>query len=782
MSIKINMTGSGELGSTAPGWNVQEFATPVVIGNTSGGTGSASFNAAEKQDSLFSINNNITTTDEALGQISGVIKSVSQTGMGVSVSHDTKLSIFDVNSDIPALGVGSPYSAMDICNQVSRRQILLSKDTGYFYSLGGHSAGFDSAGNLAYSEPISGSYTDYNPSTGKYDVINFFGQRGNIWANSFTNISGKIWATFVYGDNFSLDEANPTSRLALKSKLNSSDLTLSWSVGPFDTNVGSGYSASIVVDYSARTLSLGGEYLPGGMWTDWGQTKTIPVGINLDEEIALFIEHTVVDGYIDYIFNVKICNTSNYSLTETISITLDAVHAPDMGPWAISGNVRSIYRDTGKSLPSGWISEYEVPETYVVNTTSPLSGPVPAQKNVNVWQYLQDACAAYSAEIAIVNDELIMRDIGQRFIQIDNKTTPTISASTNFSGRNVEIKYSNSSNVVNGEFYDARSDNNRVISVNSDETITTTVSVNGTPAFLSQPTHTSSLTLGEGQYYVVASNGSPIPVDMWSNYGGNVSVSVNQDTPNSIDITLTGPSRSDGVFGPSGASYVEPYKLAYTADGADYAALSIKGYGVLFQESTLKLATAADQTKVFQDVAKTVVNPFISTVEQAYDRGIFVSQEAAGPKLSISLNIPISALEGFGLTCGSLIRYRDSIYRIDSASIGNLVVNINASRHVLVEDFDNLWAGKTVLAHDLMWSGTETSDQVIAPLRYIGDDESVLMFLDTDVNPYYDFTGDPEISVFPDTDNNPYYADGGNLEGEDIIKLDTDTNPYDESI
>lgn len=784
MGIKIKtMTGSGEFGQLAPGWSVQEYITPVVIGNTSGGTGNVSFNASARETSLLAVNNNITTTEESLGDITGVIKSVSETGLSVSISHDTELSVFDVNADIPALGAGSVYAAMDICNQVSRRQVLLTRDAGYFYSLGGHSAGFDPEGNLAYSEPVFGTYTDYNPSTGNYDVISFSGQRGNIWANSFAAIGTKLWATSVYGDNFSLDADKPTSRLALKAMLNGADLSLGWSVEPFDTNLGSGYSAGILVDYSTREISLGGEYLPGGMWDNWGETKTIPLGIDLDEEIALFIEHTVDDSYIGYSFNVKICNTSDYTTTETISISLDAVHAPDMKPWVITlGNVRSIYRETGLNLDAGWVAEYETDETYSVTADMAMNGPVPAQKAVNIWQYLQDACAAYSAEIAIVNDELIVRDIGQYVIGIDNKTVPPVSANTNFSGRHVEITYTNSSNVVSDEFYNARADSNRVLSVNSEETVVTTIEVKGSPAFLEQPSHVASLTLGVGQYHVVDSNGLPIPVNMWSNYGGNVSVSVSQETPNSIDVTITGPSRSDSIFGPDGSSYVEPYKLAYSADSADYAALSIAGSGVLFEAETLKLATAADPAKVFQDIAKSVANPFISTAAQAYDRGIFVAQEASGPRVTISLSVPISALQGFGLTAGSLISYRDSIYRIDTASISNMSVGLEASRHVTVGDFDAVWNNKLISQHDEVWMGYDTADQVIMPLRYIGDDESVLMFLDTDVNPYYGFNGEPEISVFQDTDAIPYYADGGNLEGEDTIKLDADTNPYDENI
>jgi hypothetical protein len=196
----------------------------------------------------------------------------------------------------------------------------------------------------------------------------------------------------------------------------------------------------------------------------------------------------------------------------------------------------------------------------------------------------------------------------------------------------------------------------------------------------------------------------------------------------------------------------------------------------------LKIRTAADDTKVAQDIAKTINNPFITTKQAAYDRGEWAIVEASGPKVTLNASIPVTSVQGFGLVAGSLIHYRDSIYRVTDATIGNLVVSFNASRHVTVDDFDLVWAGKTVGSHDLMWLGYDTADQVIAPLRYIGDNESVLMFLDTDVNPYYDFTGEPEISVFQDTDTNPYYEEGGNLEGEDTIKLDTDENPYDEDV
>ena len=123
MSIKVAMTGSGSIGELIPGWSVQEFATPVIIGNTAGGTGNVSMNAKALDDSLFVVNNNIVTTEDTLGSIFGVVKTVSQTGINVSVSHDTPLSIFDANFTIPALGAGGVYPAVDLCSQLTGRDI-----------------------------------------------------------------------------------------------------------------------------------------------------------------------------------------------------------------------------------------------------------------------------------------------------------------------------------------------------------------------------------------------------------------------------------------------------------------------------------------------------------------------------------------------------------------------------------------------------------------------------------------------------------------------------------
>jgi hypothetical protein len=401
-----------------------------------------------------------------------------------------------------------------------------------------------------------------------------------------------------------------------------------------------------------------------------------------------------------------------------------------------------------------------------------------------MWEYIQQACSAFDLEVASIDSTLIVRPTGLEELTIDNKTVPTIAPNATLTGRSVEVVFTNAMNIVNEELYNARSDNNRIISVNVNEQITTTVTISGTPTVVFLPQRTTAIPNGFGQYSVIDSKGTPVPEYLFAAAGGRLDVQINQEVPNAIDITLYAPasnfvSGGGTPFGGTNPLYPGPYKLAYNAAGNDYAALSILGVGVKTTPETLKILTAADPEKTAQDVAKTITNQFIVSKEQAYDRGMWAVTEASGPRVTMSTSLPISTLTSFGYAGGSLIRYRDSIYRIGDATIGNLGMNFNSSRFVRVSDIDELWDGKAVGLFDAMWEGYDSSDFVIAPLRYVGDNESVLMFLDDDVNPYYDFDGDPEISVFPDTDYNPYYEDGGNLEGEDPVYLDTDSNPYD---
>jgi hypothetical protein len=532
-------------------------------------------------------------------------------------------------------------------------------------------------------------------------------------------------------------------------------------------------------------MYLTGNYRQAGILKGIDAFTDFPAEVDFDKEFAIFIEYTrPVTGNV-YSISVHACNTDDYDNYGSIEVSFTADYSNYNDNWYVTGRCRSVYRHQNSYDAPFVPVDYEKPVSYVIDTSVELNGPVVARANENMWEYLQVACSAYHKELSLYDDAVTIRDIGIREVDITNIVgAPTVTPSVILSGRNVEINYSNAYNVDNQELYNAYKDDNRVLSVKAGETITTKIEVDGTPAFIRVPQRSTTPPAGLNEYCVIDNNGLQIPPELWEKYGGRLSVYVDDEILNAITVTLVGPSSTDGTFNdivspPATALYPGPYKIAYSSGDTDYAALSIVGSGVRFRQKTLKMLTGVDPSKVSRDVAKTITNPFIATETQAYDRGIWASLEASGPRVIISGSISVQAQMHFGLVAGSRVRYRDSIYRITDVSIGNLAVNFTAARHVTVDDFDTLWNGKPVGVHDLMWLGYDASDHIIAPLRYIGDDESVLMFLDTDVNPYYDFNGEPEISVFPDTDMNPYYEDGGNLEGEDPIYLDDDTNPYD---
>lgn len=987
MSVKVSMKGSGEIGEITPGWSVQEYATPLTIGEYAGGTGQVSISAKAKAESAFIINNNATTSCDNFSNnsiVSGVINSVSLSGMNASFSHGNVLTKFDAEYSIPPLGAGGVEPAINLINQLSGNSVGLRLGSGYYYSLAGHSVGFDANGRQVVPFEWSGKYSD------NFILKDYINQTGTIFADSWVSQDGHVWAQNVVGDSFSEDYSKPSSRVYFKAKLNGDRIIWGATVGnPNGGNNNEGaQSIGVEIDYASERLSASYLAIIGGS-EDYDYNEVSLSALNLDEEIAVFIEYLKpISNSGNHVLSVSVVNTSDYANVVSCAVNYDSFKNFN-NSWTIravtnqvfldpedvvipsESLIRAIYRADDAGLPSGspvtvdtnyiinpsfelnlnnweafgntvtgftqastayagtksaklsridefnswdgikqridfpiaiegqinfsayikaqagsatgqiWVEqydandvliystrddpysysdyanvdastwtrinvifgqypsaayallkigtryyttdllidavaltaggqprtyfdgdtadsgvytysyasngesieqvsasalnrEYENSSTYAVTNVTKIGGPVPATRT-NAWQYIQDACSAFGDEISIINDTIVIHDAGQNIVNIENTIgIPSMSVSTSFSGRSVEVVYSNAVNAVNKEFYNARADDNRIIAVKYGETITTTVAIEGTPVIVNQPTYSLTAVSGVGQYRIISSSTSTSPIiseQQWKDYGGNLIIKISDTAENSIDIILVGPSIE--IPGHTG-----PYKLAYTS-GNDYAALSVTGSGVLTDVKKLKLYTGADPEKVTQEVAKTITNQFVDTLERAYDRGIFASMNAAGPKVTLSLSVPTSAITALGVTPGSTVKYLDSIYRVSDLTIGNLATSLNIARHVSVNDFDEVWNNQIVGTFDTLWDGYDTSDNVIKPLWFIGDDEGVVMMLDTDVNPYYDVAGDPTISVFPDADANPFYLDGGNIEGEDPVYLDVDNNPYD---
>ena len=971
MAIKVDMSGSGEIGEIQPGWSVSESATPVTIGETGSGTGSVSLAAGKKPTSLLVVNNDIITEDDQLGSISGVVNTVNDQGASVSLTHSTLLSDFNIEKNIPELSAGSPFTALDLCTQLVGQNRLRSDLRGWFGSLAGHSVLFDASGGRVFGDTYYATYEFYNNSTGKFEKQIVSSATNSVFADDFEYLpNGILYANGVDGESFTPDPAvENTFHVAFK--IPNINFPTVWSFRGLPSSSGSdlGFTASVSIYNTGgfKFLNVMFDYWSGGLRTIEEQTVEIPAsssdefyvfikyayepsdsGVNnfilsasvqpsgdidtltgyttASSSIALFTRPTWyekwnISGYVRSVWSyseilnieepvrgdllrtnwmenssfessnlsaytiycsnvdgefvektvtrdsnkkwignnslkitpsapayaitiesakyIPVSGSSRYAISNyflknsslqnldlynfidyydsnknyistggfrrefisgTVShLTWSRITATSISPsnaaYAIpkirvtnfnteNANITfyidalqfEMVESSFDALPTSYfdgsftllgrdydfeiIQEIEISREYeLVAITSPdipfrydseiniskestnvLGGPA-IGFNGNMWEYLQNACAAYNQEIALVDNLITLRDVGSNEIDLTNVVaSPAITPSSTFSGKAVDIVYTNAKKVSDAEVYDAYDDDNRIITVKSKEVVQLTVAANAYVSSVLPPLRKFSLPNADGYYIVSDNTGTPVggtsANTAWEDYGGKVEVSINLDVPGSIDIKVTGPFQEI-------PAYPGPYKLAYSDGSNDYAAFSVTGRGITNDSETLSLQTAADRTKSKQDVAKTINNPFIDTLEMAYDRGVWASAEAAGPRVALSGNIPASSIEGFGLVAGSLIRYNDSQYRVTDATIGNLGVSFNAVRYVTVEEFDALWDGKTVSYHDGVWYGFDSQDQTIIPFYGLNIVDGYIGF-DTDNNPYLKVTGTGE--------------------------------------
>lgn len=784
MALEMSMSGSGTLGEILPGWNISEYATPHTLGEYAGGTGTVNFTAKANSDSLFVLNNNIITAESTIGDsMSGYINSVSQTGSAVSITHSNQLAIYDAERFIPPVLARDAVSAVDLCTQLAGKPSL-TKANGTFYSLAGHDSGFSNEVIKAGVNPVYKPVLE-NPEYNYYlndgvDVTenyeNFVTSYGGGF--SFNATSGKMYANVARGDTFSVS-GNNRSTVAYKTFGNSNfNFGTKSRVG----GVRLDSEFTIDVDYATATVTITAHTLFNTSLSIPGTTNTTSASLtgslSADEEYVLFITYMR-----DYGFSVAMCSASDYFYdTCYTSVAVPTLSAYNSRPWFINGTVRAVWTSYDTATNSAGNleltpSEYEaVNYNYVTSrSTAEMNYPIAGVRK-NMWQYIQDACVACGQEVAIVNDVVTVRWSAQQSENIIDITNivgaPTVSPASTLTGRAVNIEYTNSEYIVSDEIYNAYTENADVITVEAGKINSVKVQTNSYFTFIYPMEYDSaySFPAALGTYSVSDTNGLPVGAGTeWLDYGGSLTVSIDEEDPTILNVTVIGPRIN--IPGHDG-----PYKIAISDGNKDFPALSVWGTGVKKNPNTLSLITSVDPIKVSQNVSSTISNPFIVNLTQAYDSGISASIVASGPNVTFSGTIPISAVNGLGLTPGGIVKYNNSKYRIVDVSINNIGISFNASRYVTVNSFENSWALKTVQYHDFEWSNYETQDHFIAPLMF--ETGQIYVFTDTDSVPYFNDVSDDAYSILIDTDGNPYIEYTENDPNSILLYLDNDFVPY----
>lgn len=744
--LTFTVGGNGILGDVEPGWSEQEFATPVNPNERAGGTGTVSFAAKDVAAGVLAINKAVTSEYAPLGQVEGVVRTASKTGQRVSVTHDNKLARYNAVRTMPPMLSASVPGCLELADQFLGLGSGFNPGTtgdqnsgGLYWSLNGHTYGIDANGDPATTTSENLNYQVYNPSTTGFDQRTKTLYFGTLGATNFTTLNGKAYASNVTGDNFvmrqsqglftGLEHDQTKFILMGKSMLNGQDLVFGIDGQPSGPADGDYYvPITVTIDESAASGIIALECRSGGIRTNFSTTFSL-ASLDLTEEIAfrIYINRTPDSAFpfFPLVVTLAVCNTSNYS--SVVAGVLNA--SPDLqpiwyDPWTISGNVRALWRRNdlvSTSNVSGWPlaerQDWELAPSFAV-TGTPATGEPSIGYTGAVWDWLQDACAAYGWEIGLDGDVVTARPVGTRTLDTANfAASPTLTPTTTRTGRSVDVVWNNASVVVGGEVYDARSDDNRIVSVGAAQETVTRIQTNAYLTSIVQPTRTTTFIPGQGTYYVIDSTGLPIVANQWEDYGGALSVAIDNAEAGTIEVTFTGPREQI-------PSTTAPYSLAVSDGQNQYAALSIVGSGVVADPQTLNLLTGADPTITQQEVAFTVNNAFINTPEQAYDAGIWAAVDASGPRVTYTIDVPTLNVTGFGDAAGALIQAEDSTYRVTDATLSRTSTTINAVRHATVGTFDDGWAGETVADHDTYWNTFLCEDQRILP--YAGTPEATL--------------------------------------------------------
>lgn len=740
MALNVTVTGKGTIGDITQGWSVDEYTTPVNPIESAGGTGAVNFSAGAKPESLLLVSGSSTSGNE-LGTISGKITSVSQSGLGVSFVQDNKLSRLDVDRVIPPMQAGSVPGALDLVDQLTGT-VRLNQEPGVFFSMAGHCAGFDSSGGLVTFGQSSVTYRYYDATSGafKKSVIPFY--RNAVWATQYNLFGSSQYAKNMTGDSFQIIDkytgyfwntsknSYTKNRVALKTVLNGANILFEVVGGPDDSNLGTGQVATVKIDPVAATLTVEATYRSGGVPTT--TTSTVATtGLNLANELAVFIEFTydetnatpVADGYL---LNVNVCNTSDYAT----KVHTNIFYGPDgmdlwFEPFTVSGNTRAVWREE-KYFGAKWdvdlvLFDWENPPQFTTVGAQVPSSPVIGFEG-NCWQYLQAACATYLWEITLISDSITCRPVGSASITpTEYVGAPSIVPSISSSARQVDVNYTGAKVVEKAEVYNAKADNNQILSVGVAQTTVTTVGGDSYLQTVIKPSRVTSITPPVGTYVVIDSTGLMIVAEQWEDFGGDLSVALDPNARGGITVTLTGPR----IEIPSTTA---PYSVAVSDGENQYAALSILGTGITTTPGVLNLLTGADPAKIKQEVGSTITSPFIATETLAYTTGIRSSVEMGGPKVNLSMVLGLKHVTGFGVTPGALIRYGKSQYRVLSSTLSAKSVQVEAVKNVTVAEFDAIYINQNVSEHDKVWAGYTCSDQDIFPFKQPEPDPNSLGF------------------------------------------------------
>lgn len=778
MTVNLNLTGAGTVGGILPGWRVQEDATPVAPGDSSGSVGQVSLTMAHGEDSEFILDNDSVFVHDRLGSIPGKVLSLGSDG--ATEATDTTLG---VNTSTPLTKLAFERTAHPVGTHFLDYAGI--EDVGYPVDMepvgiASHSDGSTSyliagSGNPAYIKKISpASVTTVVPitavtnnnqmalavdSSNNYYTVNVFYNTGS--GNTETTIRKYAptggapiltWGSIGSGNGqFAINSSwfyNPlhfsdyTGTLFVADYSNSrvQEFTtagvfvrafaafgpLSVTTGP--NNIYTSHNNPTLPDYRKWTLT--GTAVSTSPISGTLDDSPYDIAVSNDGQSLFSLRYSYVTSTAPQYSLIRIDTGTlrevditrvTGKIARTISVgrvfmTLLINDPPTYSTITGGPSDRYIYANT---TARGAVAYYLAlvgiyTSIYAAQEQANFSMLVPGWAG-NVWDKLKQFCTVHNVQIDVINGIITVNPVGVRIIPLDNVASGSVNLTV--SGQSpavaLDITYQNPSVVQNQTIYDSAVAG-QVLSVDVGQTTTQTIKTQVYSAIINQPIGIWWLAgVFPGNFTVIDSSSPPMNMQpvTYQELGMSVYVAQNIDDPMALDVTLTGPAVTvPGTVG--------PYRLASAVGSVVTPSFSVTGDGLRVNPDTLTLLTGAAENKPHSEKGPASDSPFMDTLTRAYDRGVWASQPAAGPEITLTLTLPTSVFSGFGLISGSRVTFKESIYRIVSARVGNATTDLTLARHISVNDWIG-YGGYTTGQFDTFWAANQVGDFTIKPLRAI---------------------------------------------------------------
>jgi hypothetical protein len=303
--------------------------------------------------------------------------------------------------------------------------------------------------------------------------------------------------------------------------------------------------------------------------------------------------------------------------------------------------------------------------------------------DVNILNRLRQMLSAKQVEMSLVSNNIVLRPLRQR--ALETRTDDSVAWQLDDTGlaETVEIAYYQP-RVATGTMYPigGNNDNAKSIQIAARETIELELPIaqNGigpgaSATSVLQPTCVDvvdpSGNYSESVYSVLTSDGETIAPAAWIAAGGNITVSITEDT-RILKVVVTGAALEDG-----------PFRIASAPIKSEaYQSLRIVGTGVFFDKQILTLPAVVEPTQEIDIAGHTVDNESIETLSDAFNLGLWTAARYSGSSYTLSVSATTVNTEG------------------DNGSY----------RYLTIGEFDALWAGKTIQDFDTFWAGKTIQD------------------------------------------------------------------------